>query len=112
MMSPDELKVLGQITGRTSANPIKDREIAQATGLDQRVVSDIIKRLVEVHQIPIGAAKEAPYGRYVIHSKTELDRYLASLTAMETSLRHRITAIQEAFEYYRGNPVQLNLGVG
>lgn len=111
-MSSEELSVLRLIKERTRDNPITDREISRLTGIDHRSVADITKRLVELFHIPIGAAKEEPFGRFIIRSREELERYLASLLSMEKSIIERINALRTAYaEYSEREQLQLQLKV-
>lgn len=110
-LSCEERKVLELIEGRGRGNPITDAEISKETGIDTRSICDIVKRLLELHEYPIGAAKEKPYGRFIIHSREEFERYLSSLLAMERSIGNRVNALQSAFVKYSKKIEQLRLEV-
>ena len=110
-MTPEEFKVFEMIKIRRRDNPIKDGQIAFELGLTIRQVADICKHLIEDYNIPIGAAKEYPMGRFIIDTREELDRYLTTLWATERSIRDRISALQRAFGSIQGKSDQLNVFV-
>ena len=111
MLSCEEREVLGLIEGRMRGNPITDAEISRLTGIATREVADIVKRLLQIHSQPIGAAKEPPYGRYMIQTREELERYLASLLSMQRSISDRVNALNTAFRTRQGKEEQMVLEV-
>ena len=110
-MTPDEFKVFEIIKTHRRENPIKDGQIAFELGLTIRQVADICKHLIEDYNIPVGAAKEHPMGRFIIDTREELDRYITTLGATERSIRDRIRALQRAFSSFQGESEQLNVFV-
>jgi len=85
------------LRSHTATNPITDREIVKRIGIRIRQVSRAVETLIREYGVPIGASRNAPFGRYIIRTGAELDRYCATLKAVIKATQERLYAVERNF---------------
>lgn len=104
-LNGDEQRVLDALAGRRGrARALSAPSLAAMTGLDERYVRDVVKRLVEVHRVPIGSTTSRPPGYYIIAGDEERRQVRASL------IRRAVSILQRARAYDRGPWVDQLIG--
>ena len=73
-------------------------QIADMTGIPPRTVRDIVKHLIEHHQIRIGSSLGNPPGYYMIATKEEAEQNETELSEKAESVSGDIETLSEASE--------------
>lgn len=96
-LTDDEERVLNALACRRGrAQALSAPSLAALTGLEERYVRELVKRLVEVHRVPIGSTTSRPPGYYIITGDEERQQVRASL------IRRAVSILQRARAYERG----------
>ncbi|MDP1860248.1 MAG: hypothetical protein Q8K82_16340 [Gemmatimonadaceae bacterium] len=70
--------------------------VACVTGMSERLVQQIVARLIEQHGMPIGSAVKKPMGYFLIETEEELAESLSQLVHRLTALARRIAALKHS----------------
>lgn len=94
-MTSDELHIWDILKLHTGIkDAIQVRRLSVITGIPDRHVRMIVKRLIEIHHKPIGSTVHAPYGYYVIVNNEERKQVRRSLIRRMLSLLGRVKAYE------------------
>lgn len=105
------LAILGPRRGREAAISV-DR-LALVTGIERRRVEQVVKQLVEEHQVPIGTSTRPPYGYYIIERDEERREVRDSLIRRAASVFRRARAYDRSGWVARMlGQMELHLGEG
>lgn len=96
--------------GRSS--PIPRRELVKATGIEDRLLRELIVDIIEEDQIPIVSAIEQPSGVFLATTKEEVDYGINILTSYAVSLRRRIAALEKCQDNLFGEQRELCYATG
>ncbi|MBM4395621.1 MAG: hypothetical protein FJ087_08020 [Deltaproteobacteria bacterium] len=96
-LSPEEGEVLVRLSlHRGRAEAIGLAELARLTDLEPRRVQQVVKHLVELHQVPIGTATRRPCGYYIIESDRERRE------TRDSHVRRALSTLRRARAYDKG----------
>jgi len=84
-------QVLANHLGRS--NPISRKELVQKTGIEDRLLRELIVEIIEKEQVPIVSAIEQPSGVFLATTKEEVDYGINILASYLVSLRRRIKGL-------------------
>ena len=96
-LTPDEgavLNVLLRHHGRAQAVGLE--VVAGMAGVSERLVQEIVVRLIEQYGHPIGSAVKKPMGYFVITTDDELAESLSQLVHRITALARRVAALKRS----------------
>ncbi|GEM_PF-1440890 len=94
-LTPEEARAKGILEHhRGRANALKVRLFAELLGVEERRAQQIVKCLVEKHNILIGSAVSPPFGYYIPETAEEVDAVLAQLYHRMASMAVRIARIK------------------
>lgn len=97
VLSPDERLVLMELQRHRGRGRAVGLEIvAGVTGMSERLVQQIVARLIEQHGMPIGSAVKKPMGYFLIETEEELAESLSQLVHRLTALARRIAALKHS----------------
>ena len=94
-MTQDERMVYSVLNfhrGRESA--IGKANLSATTGIGERVMRKVIKRLIETHHVRIGSTPEAPAGYFIIETAEEADQCSKRLYRQSLSMLKRMSVLR------------------
>jgi hypothetical protein len=95
-MDSEMQHVLGIIRGRIGREQaITVAELSSLTGVGPREIRDIVKELIETHQVRIGSSLGNPAGYYMIATMDEAEQNERTLRRLGLSILTRAAAIRK-----------------
>ena len=104
-LSVEETRVLAVLrVRRGQAAAIQVADLANATEISERRVQQVVKHLVEAHQLPIGTSTSEPHGYYWISTDEE------RRTVRDSLMRRALSTMRRARAYDRSGWVARLVG--
>ena len=95
---------------RGAASAVKLDHLVKSLGVSERQVKQMVKDLVELYGLPVGASRRPPYGYYLAVTAEEIDDTCRNYFREAVSLFHRIQLLagdQRMLEYHGQVPLEL-----
>jgi len=86
------LEIVERHRGRRNA--IRAKTIASKLDITEREARDSVKRLIEVHHVPVASTVRAPFGFFIPESTEESRAYAATLVSRIRSTAERLHAFE------------------
>jgi hypothetical protein len=101
--APKELiTIFSMVKGATLENPVKTKDLKNATGLSERMIRDGINNLRFNYSVPIGSIRHATNaGYYFIRSETDLIACIAPIRAQAREELNVVNKLKDNLKEWR-----------
>jgi transcription initiation factor IIE alpha subunit len=97
LLSAEEDAILRVLAGRKGKHhAVTVEEIAKETRIEARRVRQVVKHLVEEHQVPIGTSTKSPFGYYILEGDEERREVAKGLVRRALSILRRARAFDKS----------------
>ena len=101
--APKELvTIFSMVKGATLENPVKTKDLKNATGLSERMIRDGINNLRFTYSVPIGSIRHATNaGYYFIRSEDDLIACIAPIRAQAREELNVVNKLKDNLKEWR-----------
>ncbi|MDE2701297.1 MAG: hypothetical protein OXI23_20680 [Gemmatimonadota bacterium] len=93
------------------ARAIKKVRLAALCDLHERDLRNILKRLIQVHGLPIGSTPSHPQGYFVINSEEELAEIAGRYHRQALSLLYRVMRLKKVSAHQIARQIEMDLNL-
>ena len=100
--SKELVTIFSMVKGSTLENPVKTKDLKNATGLSERMIRDGINNLRFTYSVPIGSIRHATNaGYYFIRSETDLIACIAPIRAQAREELNVVNKLKDNLKDWR-----------
>lgn len=100
--SKELVTIFSMVKGATLENPVKTKDLKNATGLSERLIRDAINNLRFTYSVPIGSIRHATNaGYYFIRSETDLIACIAPIRAQAREELNVVNKLKDNLKDWR-----------
>lgn len=100
--SDELITIFSMVKGANLENPVKTKDLKNATGLSERMIRDGINNLRFTYSVPIGSIRHATNaGYYFIRSETDLIACIAPIRAQAREELNVVNKLKDNLKDWR-----------